>query len=87
MKKPKKSKRVTKYTAVRLEIGLHNRVEAVAVKQHSNVRIVIEQCVDNYLPTLEKQVGIACGNKASQEETLSELHTRSSDRSRKASNG
>lgn len=47
-----------KYVAVRMNSAILDRILAVAEQQHSNQRIVVEQCVAAHLPVLEAAAGL-----------------------------
>lgn len=52
-----------KLTGLRIDPVLLARVDAVAERQRSNQRIVIEQCIDAHLPKLELVFGISSPGK------------------------
>ena len=47
-----------KYVGVRMDSAMLARILAVAEQQHSNQRIVVEQCVAAHLPVLEAAAGL-----------------------------
>jgi len=47
-----------KFVGVRMDSAMLARVLAVAAHQHSNQRIVVEQCVAAHLPVLEAAAGL-----------------------------